>query len=266
VRALDLCSGAAGGWSLGLHRAGIETVAACEAVAWRRAMYAVNNPGVKLYDDLVQLDATALQRDRVGRIDLVAGSPPCKEYSSIGRGRGLDGDDLFLHAIRVADELGARWFAAENSAFLKTRGYDRIADALESRGYTCWPHVVEARHAGARHGRPRAFILAANLSRPQGRPARFPRPDGHVARPADWPAGPARLYESGVDQLLVGPAGTERLGRHLRGYDGVPAGVAEQCREAYGDAVLPQLTEAVGRAILAVEAELAVHQEVARGG
>ena len=41
MRALDLFSAAAGGWSLGLHRAGFVTIAACEIVEWRRILYAV---------------------------------------------------------------------------------------------------------------------------------------------------------------------------------------------------------------------------------
>jgi DNA (cytosine-5)-methyltransferase 1 len=38
-RTLDLFCGAADGWSLGLHRAGFTTVAACET--WRRAALAL---------------------------------------------------------------------------------------------------------------------------------------------------------------------------------------------------------------------------------
>lgn len=37
---LDLFSGAAGGWSLGLERAGFNTVAACELDPWRRQVFA----------------------------------------------------------------------------------------------------------------------------------------------------------------------------------------------------------------------------------
>lgn len=37
---LDLFSAACGGWSLGMHRAGFKTIAACEWIAWRRALYA----------------------------------------------------------------------------------------------------------------------------------------------------------------------------------------------------------------------------------
>jgi DNA (cytosine-5)-methyltransferase 1 len=252
VRALDVCAGAAGGWTLGLHRAGIETVAACELIPWRRDLYAANFPNVRLYDDLVTLDAATLRRDRVGVIDLLAGSPPCKEYSDIGRGRGLDADDLFLQFVRLAGELRPRWIAAENSHFLKTRGYDRIAGALEAHGYTCWPFVVRARDLGARHGRPRVVILAADLSRPQGRPARLAWPHRDVGPVPDGAIGRFARYAG----ERLGPVGTGSLGCSLREYDRVPSGLAEQCREAYGDAVLPQLTETIGRAILATEAAL----------
>jgi DNA (cytosine-5)-methyltransferase 1 len=249
VKALDLCSGAAGAWALGLHRAGITTIAACEAIAWRRDLYALNNPKVKLYDDLRSLTGDRLRADGVTSVDLVAGSPPCGEYSSVGSGGGLDADDLFLHAVRIVGEVRPRFAAFENSAFLKTRGYDRIADALDAIGYTSWPFVVRAQDAGARHERPRAFIIAADLSRPQGRPSRLTRPDRHVGGAPDWSAGRFARY----DLPSLGPAGTQRLGRHLREFHGIPAGVAEQAREAYGDSLLPQLTEAVGRAIIAVE-------------
>lgn len=248
---VDVCAGAAGGWSLGLHRAGMTTRAAIESEAWRRELYAMNNPGVKLYGDLRTVTGDQLRADGV-RCDLLAGSPPCKEYSGIGSGGGLDADDLFIHAVRLAGELRPRWCAFENSHFVKERGYDRIASALEALNYQVWPIVVGARAFGSRHDRPRAVILAADLSRPQGRPARQPRPDRYVG---DGPTEPPRLAPR-VDCGSLGPGGSASLSRHLREYDGVPAGVAEAAREAYGDAVLPQLTEAVGRAIIAAEAAL----------
>lgn len=37
---LDLFSGAAGGWTLGMHRAGYATLAMCEIDLWRREQLA----------------------------------------------------------------------------------------------------------------------------------------------------------------------------------------------------------------------------------
>lgn len=42
---LDLFCGAAGGWSLGMHRAGYRTVAACEIDPWRREVFERNFSG-----------------------------------------------------------------------------------------------------------------------------------------------------------------------------------------------------------------------------
>jgi hypothetical protein len=148
---------------------------------------------------------------------------------------------------------------------------------LEAIGYTVWPFVVGAAHAGAAHRRARAFVVARDPSQVQGRPSRQSRanrgmalaPDAHEGRqhaePVDGEVGgvlgprPDGLERSPLHPLAsLGPTGSQPLGRHLRAYDGLPARLAERCREAYGDAVLPQLTEAVGRAILQVDAALAL--------
>ena len=68
---LDLFSAAAGGWTLGLHRAGFTTIAACESVDWRRTLYAENNPGVRLYDDVRTLTAERLAADLGALPDVV---------------------------------------------------------------------------------------------------------------------------------------------------------------------------------------------------
>ena len=47
------------------------------------------------------------------------------------------------------------------------------------------------------------------------------------------------------------------LARYLRVGDGLSPSVARECISAYGDAVLPQITEAIGHSILRVEAALA---------
>jgi DNA (cytosine-5)-methyltransferase 1 len=243
-------------------------MAACESVDWRRAMYARNFPGVRLYDDLRTLTGARLLGDLGALPDWIVGSPPCKEFSPVnGRAGGIAADDRFLHAVRLVGECEPRWCAFENSDRIRTRGYDSIAAALEGVGYTCWAFVVGAGATGASHRRQRAFIVAADLSRAQGRPARQPRPDCRVGPYTDGAGirlepgrgdGPCGA-ETAIPLLArsrLGPVGQGDLGRHLREYDGLPAGLAERCREAYGDAVLPQLTELVARAILQADAGL----------
>lgn len=177
MRALDLFSAAAGGWSLGLHRAGFETVAACEFIDWRRALYLQNNPGVRMYDDVRTLTADQLLRDLGFLPDIVVGSPPCQDISSANtKGKGVEGDrsGLFFEAIRIIGEIrdlgrergesAARWIALENSSNLRTRGADAVLAALEAIGYTCWAFVVRASDIGANHERPRSWIIGCDLA------------------------------------------------------------------------------------------------------
>lgn len=162
VKVLDLFSAAAGGWSLGMHRAGYRTIAACEVIDWRRALYSQNNPGVPVYDDVTTLTADRLVRDGIGLPDIVVGSPPCQDISSANtKGKGVDGErsSLYFEAVRIIDECRPRWFALENSANLRTRGADRVIDALAAIGYTCWPFVVSAGDVGANHERKRSWLI-----------------------------------------------------------------------------------------------------------
>lgn len=164
---LDLFSAAAGGWSLGMHRAGFKTIAACEAVEWRRILYAQNNPGVPIYDNVETLTADRLLRD-IGQLPaIIVGSPPCQDISSANtKGKGVEGErsGLFFEAIRLIGECRPRWFALENSANLRTRGADPVLAALEAIGYTCWPLVVRASDIGANHERPRAWLIGCDLA------------------------------------------------------------------------------------------------------
>ncbi|MBZ9973487.1 DNA cytosine methyltransferase [Mesorhizobium sp. BR1-1-12] len=171
VRVLDLFSAAAGGWSLGMHRAGYRTIAACEVIDWRRVLYSQNNPGVPVYDDVTTLTAERLVRDGVGLPDIIVGSPPCQDISSANtKGKGVDGErsGLYFEAIRLVDECRPRWFALENSANLRTRGADRVIDALEAIGYTCWPFVVSAGDIGANHERKRSWLIGFRVADADG--------------------------------------------------------------------------------------------------
>lgn len=161
LKVLDLFSGAAGGWSLGLHRAGFRTIAACEADPWRRAVFAHNNPGVRMYDDVRTLTGARLRADGLVP-DIVVGSPPCQDASTANaKGKGIDGErtGLFLDYIRIVGEIRPRWAAAENVPGLRARGADRVLAEMEALGYTGWPLVVGAVHAGANHLRKRVWFL-----------------------------------------------------------------------------------------------------------
>lgn len=165
LRVLDLFSGAAGGWSLGLHRAGFVTIAACEIVEWRRILYSENFPHVRLYADVRDLTAARLVSDLGCLPDLIVGSPPCQDISSANtKGKGIEGErsGLYLEAVRLVGECRPRWFAFENSPVLRTRGADRLLDELDALGYACWPCVVGAADIGANHVRKRSWLIGCD--------------------------------------------------------------------------------------------------------
>ena len=271
--AIDLFSGAAGGWTLGLHRAGVQTLAACERDPWRRAAYAARW-SIPIYDDIRTLTAARLSADGIRSPWLLCGSPPCQDASEANhRGRGIDGEQtgLFREAIRLAIELRPVWVALENVRRLRDRGADRVLATLAEAGYAAWPIVVGVGAAGAAHRRERVWIVALDAARREGRLAgqsrvgcgldAFAAGDGQHAEPVDGevarlvgPRNPAGWEAAALDpERGLGPAGSQPLGRHLRAYAGVSPRLAEHCRAAYGDAVSPIIPELIARALIAWE-------------
>ena len=292
-RAVDLFCGAAAGWSLGLHRAGYTTVAACEIDPWRRAAFASNFPDVRMYADVRDLTAARLAADGIGPIDIIVGSPPCQDASTANtKGRGIDGErtGLFFEAVRLVGELRPAWCCFENVPGLRARGVDRVLAALEGEGYAVWPLVVGARHAGAPHKRDRVWIVAKsnegghihpreNAAKSCGDgaenvvsigvvPPLSPREQvGRAGQPREEAVGASadakgragrprpdkpQPEPQGIASILAGwdhwNGGAPDLGRVD---DGLPKGMARACLAAYGDSVVPQITEAIARAILA---------------
>ncbi len=238
MRVLDLFSGI-GGASLGLHWAGMRTVAFCEQDRFAAAVLARHWPGVPVYPDVRLLSAARLDADGVARPDLIAGGFPCQDVSLAGRGAGIDGprSGLWFHMVRLVAECGPRWVVVENVPGLRGRGADRIGAALEALGYACWPLVVGAVHAGAPHRRQRVWLVAkaaaadaqgAGLEARQREPA-CPAAGLPAERRRGWPAPP----------------------RLCRVDDGVPARV-DRLR-ALGNAIVPANAAMVGRAIMAAE-------------
>ncbi len=76
MKVLDLFSGI-GGFSLGLERAGMETVAFCEIEPFCQKVLAKHWPGVPIYDDVREVTAERLRADGIFP-DVVTGGSPAK--------------------------------------------------------------------------------------------------------------------------------------------------------------------------------------------
>ena len=188
INVLDLFSGI-GGLSLGLHWAGMRTVAFCKAAPFARQVLARHWPGVPLYTDVRTLSAARLRADGVPRPNLLCGGFPCQDVSLAGQGAGIEGgrSGLWSHMARLVRECRPDWVLAENVPGLRGRGADRVLAELEAAGYACWPFVVGAVHAGAPHRRARMWLVAQAAA--AARSHRRRRSKTRVAR--DWKHGSA---------------------------------------------------------------------------
>lgn len=157
LRVLDLFSGI-GGFSLGLESTGgFKTVAFCEVDKFCQAVLRKHWPDATIFDDVRELKGV-----QVGEVDVICGGFPCQDVSVAGKGAGIDGlrTGLVWELMRIVREVRPRWLLLENVPGIRTRGYDRVEEAVQAEGYSCWPLVVGADDVGAPHRRKRVWIVA----------------------------------------------------------------------------------------------------------
>jgi DNA-cytosine methyltransferase len=153
---LDLFSGI-GGFSLGLERAGMKTVAFCEIDPYCRRVLAKHWPGVKIHEDVKQLNGNQY----VGAVDVICGGYPCQPFSTAGKQQGEeDPRHLWPEMRRIIREARPRWIIAENVRGHVSLGFDTVAAHLEDDGFAVWPFLIPACAVGAHHKRERLWIVA----------------------------------------------------------------------------------------------------------
>ena len=159
ITVLDLFSGI-GGFSLGLERAGpFRTVAFCEQDAYAQRVLRKHWPDTPIYDDV-----RTIPTDRLGRIDLICGGPPCQPWSVAGKQRGAEDDrDLWPEMVRLVEELRPQFTIIENvRGFInQPMGLQRSLSDLARIGYQAVPFIIGACSVDAPHRRSRVWIIAA---------------------------------------------------------------------------------------------------------
>ena len=223
LRVLDLFSGI-GGFSLGLERTGgFETVAFCEIEEFPRRVLAKHWPEVAQYDDITTADFGHL-----GPVDVVTAGFPCQDLSLAGKGAGLAGarSGLFWHILRTVRMVGRPKLLLENVAALLNRGLGSVLGALAAIGYDTEWHCIPASAVGAPHRRDRVWIVADTGRHTSTR-----------SRSGEWAPGQRDWWRAEPDVGRVAHGVPHRVDR-LKGL---------------GNAVVPQIPELIGRAILARE-------------
>jgi DNA (cytosine-5)-methyltransferase 1 len=160
VNVLDLFSGI-GGFSLGLERAGLQTVAFCEIEPYCKAVLRKRWPHVPCYEDVRTLTATRLAADGIA-VDVICGGFPCQDISVAGKGAGLAGarSGLWSEYSRLIGEVRPRWVIVENVSALLGRGLGDVLGDLAALGYDAEWHCIPAAYVGAPHRRDRIWIVA----------------------------------------------------------------------------------------------------------
>lgn len=245
LKVLDLFSGI-GGFSLGLERTGgFETKAFCEIDPFCRRVLAKHWPNVRQYDDVRTLTADQLEADGIA-VDVICGGFPCQDISLAGNGEGLEGErsGLWSEIARLIGELRPRYVFVENVAALLGRGLDRVLGELASLGYDAEWHCVPAAYIGARHIRDRVWIVAEPTGQRQH------------ARPYVDAVVLERFRESctawGQDRFIPGTQLCDDWSPPDSLFERVDDGSPDRLDQlgACGNAVVPQIPEMIGRALL----------------
>jgi DNA (cytosine-5)-methyltransferase 1 len=229
-----------GGLDLGLERAGMECRWQVEIDEFCQEVLQRRFPTVPRFGDIRGLSGNELQP-----VDLICGGFPCQPHSTSGQKRGsADERDLWGEFARIICEVRPRWVLAENvRGLLSTesgRFFGRVLRDLARSGYDAEWQVLPAAAFGAPHIRERVFILAHTASdgRKQG------------GRAASWSGTLASIGGSGRGGFI----GQEHWAIEPsldRVVNGVPRRV-DRLR-GLGNAVVPQVAEFIGRAILSSE-------------
>jgi DNA (cytosine-5)-methyltransferase 1 len=149
-----------GGMDIGLAWAGFRHLFFAEIDPYCRAVLAARFPGVPVYDDVRDVDASA------GHVDLLCGGFPCQDLSVAGKRAGLAGarSGLFHEFMRIGDALRPRAVLLENVEGLYSsnggRDFGVVLNALAERGYLVTWRTLDAQHFGVPQRRRRVFVCA----------------------------------------------------------------------------------------------------------
>lgn len=247
-RVLSLFAGI-GGFDLGLERTGgFKTVAFCEIDPFCRRVLAKHWPGVPCYEDVRELTAEQLAADGV-TVDVICGGFPCQDASigqtQWGKRVGIAGErtGLWTHYARLIGELRPMGALLENVPGLLSAGFGHVLGDLAALGYDAEWRCIPASKARLPHRRDRLWVAAypsgSGLSRSVEGQSLLESAEAALPIHGYQAAGSWRALDSRIDGLRDCHGFSVSMDRHRI--------------KALGNAVIPQIPELIGRAILAGE-------------
>lgn len=268
-----------GGFDLGLERAGMTCSWQVEKDGYAASVLAKHWPDVRRWREA---ETFPPQDGDDWSVDLIAAGVPCQPISQAGKRKGTSDERwMWGECLRIVADLRPRFFVAENPTNIlnddRGRTFTGIVRAIASVGYVCEWHVIRASDVGARHRRPRVWIVAhadelrwerskspealQSMGETWNEPARSgkPRRGRRYQMAATTGLGDCLRRQREAAAGVQGLPGTARahwaaepaVGRVV---DGLPNRV-DRLR-CLGNAVVPQVAEVIGRAILEAEARM----------
>jgi DNA (cytosine-5)-methyltransferase 1 len=253
MNVLDLFSGI-GGFSLGLERAGMKTVAFCEIEKYPQQILRKHWPDVPVFVDVKKINGHELK----GKIDVITGGFPCQDLSSAGKQNGFKGErsSLWFELYRLMLEIRPKYTIIENVANLLTGDgggwFERVLSDLSEGGFIVEWECISAKSIGACHERNRVYIVA------------YPNENGwlRIFAKADIEKRRNLGNHYFFDGIFSGQgivfnwqaaAQEELVGQPIidRKNDGISSWIHRN--SALGNSVLPQIPELIGRAIMEIE-------------
>ena len=261
MKVLDLFSGI-GGFSLGLERAGMHTIAFCENNPYCRAILERHWPTVPIHNNVRHLDG----KDYEGKVDLICGGFPCQPFSEAGKRRGTE-DDRYLwpEMLRVISEVRPTWVLGENVIGFVNMELDSVLSDLEEEGYQTRAFIIPACSVDAPHKRNRVWIVAHTNNSGQSAGERegskryyirrcrevmadsgAPRSQGGILgrQNKEWQSKYGYLGCDSAIHRQPNPSSWTPEPRIRRVVDGIPHRMDRI--KGLGNAVVPQVVEAIG--------------------
>lgn len=262
-----------GGFDLGLERAGMECRWQVEIDRFAATVLSRHWPGVSRWGDVRTFPVGSSAE---WAVDLIAAGVPCQPISQAGKRKGTSDERwMWGECLRVVADLCPKFFVAENPVNIlnddRGRTFTGIVRAIASLGYVCEWHVIRASDIGARHRRARVWIVAyadqlrweggdtsealQSLEKARYKPAGSGKPRscrGHQVA-ATTRFGDCLRREREAASGLPGLPGAARVywaseppvGRVANGIPG-----RLDALRCLGNAVVPQVAEVIGRAII----------------
>lgn len=228
-----------GGLELGLERAGMTVVGQVEINPFCRQVLAKHWPDVPRHDD-VRTTVEWWESETRPHVDAICAGFPCQPFSQAGLMQGV-GDERWgwPWTLDVVRGVRPRYVVLENvSTLLRDAGaFGTILADLHECGFDAWWSTVRASDVGAPHRRERVFVVAhppvddgcdTDESASHWPAQREPRRSGGRSGGLDW------LPQPEVDRVAYG----------------VPRRLVYDELFALGNAVVPEVSELVGRRLM----------------